>query len=260
MIKKLYLCLTFLLWISVSSGQEPVALPIQLTRDNKSITSDVLDHDFQGCPANSHCGQEQGAKRFKWTNLLQRLEKESPQLALKDIESFRKKEGLPINVWAFPKSLSLKNLISWNSSCPNHNREINQVFQGEMMVSNLSDIPDDEMVYPHRLWLETQDKKIQPFLIPQGSSPTMILNNQLYFTRTELGVYYGLLIAADGKLQVSTIEKLDFPPREVACPKSFQELKKSLQKEAAIFQDYYCRAIWNKTQKAYQIMMLGWSC
>lgn len=260
MIKTLYLIPTFLLLTLSSFAEVPVPLPVQLTRDNNSITPEVLDHDYQGCPANSHCGQEQGAKRFKWTNLLQSLEKESPQYALKEIESFRQKEGLPINVWAFPKSLSLKNLISWNSSCPNHNKEVNQVFQGEMMVSNLSDIPEDEMTYPHRLWLETTEKKIQKYLIAQGSSPTMIVDNQLYFTRAELGIYYGLLISATGSLKVSPIEKLDFPPREVACPKNFQELRKSLEKEKMIFQDFYCRALWNKTLKSYQIMMLGWSC
>lgn len=265
MLKLKNLHLTFFLCFFLFSlyGEEkastPIPLPPKLEGPNRAFHPQMLDHDFPGCPANSICAREQGQKRLTWVQLLQRLEKESGQYAIREIESFRQKTGIPIGLWVYQEGLNNPEIISWNSGCPHHNREIKQVYQGEMLLKQI-EFEDNEKVHSHKVWLENHEKKLVAYKIPRGSSPIQIIDNKLYFNANELGIYYGLLVGEKGSLEVVDIKAQPFLPHETACSKPLRELKELLLKDKSIFQDYYCRAIWDQTRKTYQVMLLGWSC
>lgn len=258
------LFLTFFLGFSLHSfaqspSPSPLPLDPQLTTQEKSLSFQSLDHDIEGCPANSHCSRSQGAKRLKWTKLLQRLEKETAQYAVKEIETFRQQEGIPFGVWATTDSLKNEQIISWNSGCPHHNKEIEKVLQAELMIKAI-DQEDNEQFIWHKLWIEDEKQMISSYKIPRGSSPTHIIEDKLYFNATELGIYYGMLLSQQGQMEIIN-SKTNVPlPHETSCPKNLTTLKQQMLKDKKIFQDYYCRAIWDATKKSYRVMMLGWSC
>lgn len=251
------LCLFFLL--CPSAPAQPLPLDPKLTSQEKPLSFQSLDHDILGCPANSHCSRSQGAKRQKWTELLQRLEKESAQYAVKEIEKFRQEKGIPFGVWAGPKSLTNEDIISWDSGCPHHNREMKKILLAELMIKKIEQEDNDQFTW-QKVWLENEQQKISTYKVPRGSFPTYMVNDKLYFNATELGIYYGMLVAENGDIQIINSKTQNPLPHETSCPSRLKNLKQEMLKDKSLYQDYYCRAIWDETKKSYRVMMLGWSC
>lgn|GEM_PF-689606 len=236
----------------------------------KSFAPHMIDHEFKGCPENSHCSREMGAKRLQWVELLTQLNIEKKLDTINEVQNFQKEHGLPIPMWGFAPSLVDKNIISWNSSCPHHNREIKEVFHAISMIKSFNELEEHNLnnpdidqkikVLPKKIWLEEKSGDIVEFRIPRGFLPTMIIRDQLYFTMEEKGIYYGLLVDRDGNMKVTPTQTSAVPSKEVPCSKA---LKNQFDKWAfsdRLYQDSYCKAIWDKENETYQVLMIGWSC
>lgn len=243
-------------------------LSAQMTE--KKFAPHMIDHEFEGCPENSHCSQEMGLKRLKWVQLLNQLSSNKDLDTISAIENFRQEHGLPIPMWGFPAGLKDKEIISWNSSCPHHNLELKEIFHAQMMLKSFNqieehDLKDDDLdkkikVIPKTIWLEEKSGDIIDFRIPRGFLPSLIVEDQLYFTMEEEGVYYGLLVDKNGNFKVVPTQKPPAPSKEVSCSQALKKHYKNWPLEKRLYQDSYCKAIWDKENETYQVLMIGWSC
>ena len=211
-----------------------------------------------------------GSKRLKWVQLLNELKANSKLSTIEKIENFRREQGLPIPMWGFPASLKDENIISWNSSCPHHNLEMNEVFHAEKMIKSFNELEEHNLkdkninqtlkVMPKKIWLETKEGEIIEFRLPRGFLPTHLIDEQLYLTMEDKGVYYGLLVDRDGDFKVSPIQSSRVEGKEVPCSSALKKHYKNWPLSKRLYQDSYCKAIWDTKQKTYQVFMVGWSC
>lgn len=259
--------LLIILWIifplfSVHAADEKGVLPIQ---EVGQFQPHMLDHPFKGCPTNSLCSQNMGAKREKWLKALR-----SPKAAT--AENFRKQFGMPIKIWTRDTVLKDPSMITWDSFCAKHNPKpsseglINtdeKIYITEVFSKDLNKIgsiyKEGPQVLLNRLYL-LDGKKVIPYLIPRSEAPLFIEKNHLYFTVEEEGSYFGLWISPKGTLRISeTFLPKNFPD-EVKCPEPLAKAFQAGIKNQNLYQGYFCKAIWNRTKKAYSTMALGWSC
>lgn len=252
--------LTSLLIFLILNYKNGMAEDLQALPEGEFQTH-MIDHDNPGCPANAHCHSSYGLKRKAFQDLVIALRSgQNSGPPHQAIERHRLQHGIPFPVWATPESLTNTQVASWHSSCTHHNREINQIFLGEVLISSLADLPPEAgHLHPHRTWAIINDQVVT-YLIPQASVPGLLIDDQLYFTREEQGVYYGLLVAQNGGLKVVDIESSPVTPREVSCPKELRAAKENWDERKHIYQRFYCRAIWDKTRRTYQTFLVGWSC
>lgn len=244
------------------------SLPAQV--DEKKFSPHMIDHEFEGCPENSHCSKEMGAKRLKWVQLLNELSINKELNTIAAIENFHQENGLPIPMWGFPASLADEEIISWNSSCPHHNLEIKEVFHAQMMIKSFNQLEEHNLkdkaldrklkVLPKKIWLEEKTGDVTEFRIPRGFLPSMMIDDQLYFTMEEKGVYYGLLVDRNGNFKVVPTQTLSVEAKEVPCSQALKKHYKNWPLKERLYQDSYCKAIWDKDNETYQVLMIGWSC
>jgi hypothetical protein len=220
----------------------------------------MLDHAHEGCPANSHCHESYGKRRKRFSDLLVEIRAQRRANPIQVIEAHRREHGIPFRLWAYPESLKNIALASWNSKCRQHNLETGEIFVGEVLIRDLSELPKEVgHTQPHRTWMLTSTGP-QLYLVPQGTLPLLMINDKLYYTREELGVYYGLLVGRDGSLEIVDIKKPSVAPREVHCPQELKNAHNDWPEAKQIFQNTYCRAIWDETRKTYQTFLIGWAC
>src|SRR5690606_29800027 len=66
--------------------------PIEEVKEFKPF---MIEHPFEGCPGGSACTKQTGLMRKQWQDLL----KKKPR-RLKNLENFRKENGIPLAVWS----------------------------------------------------------------------------------------------------------------------------------------------------------------
>lgn len=254
------LCLILLLFSSALFAQVK----------EKKFSPHMIDHEFEGCPENSHCSQDMGKKRLKWVQLLNRLSAHKELDTIAAIQEFHQKEGLPIPMWGFPASLKDKRIISWNSSCPHHNLEVQEVFHAQMMIKSFNELEEHDLedsalneklkILPNTIWLEEKNGEVVEFRTPRGFLPSLMIDNKLYFTMEEKGVYYALLVDRNGNFDVVPTETASVSGKEVPCSQALKEHYQKWPLRERLYQDSYCKAIWDKNRNTYQVIMIGWSC
>lgn len=237
---------------------------------DKKFNPHMIDHEIEGCPENSHCSKKMGAQRLKWVQLLKRHQAGGNPNIIEDIESFRREHGLLIPMWGFAAGLKDENLISWNSSCPHHNLETREVFHVLKMIKSFNELEEHNLhqeeidkkikATPQKVWLEDQAGEVVEYRIPRGFRPSLVIDSQLYFTMEEKGIYYGLLVDRDGDFKVVPTQSSPVKGKEVPCSKSLKTHYKNWPLKDRLYQDSYCRAIWDQKRETYQVFMIGWSC
>lgn len=232
----------------------------------KNLTYEDFEHENKGCPENSICDEQMGLHRKKWLNLLKKIDlqkmKEAKKVGL--IENFRQKHGLPTHFYIQLEEAKQKRPIVWSSECKLHQQ--NKIYLGEAFVSKTNKneatwhkgkekkqyelLFDPIIVY--------RGKKKLKFYAPKGETPLYLDGDELVFVREDEGVFYGLKISTQGKWTVIS-SKGHNNSRYIAgledtkCP-SQTEFNKD------IYQSQYCRKIWDKTKKEFQIIRFVWSC
>lgn len=227
----------------------------------KEFQSYMIDHPNLGCPANSHCSAEFGKKRKLWSDMVQRIKDKLEKSPIEALDKIRRESGFPIPIWATNKSLENPAVVSWNSPCRHHNLPKKEIYHGEVILSDFTtwDTLESESLTRAKIW-RLQGEEVMEYGSLQGAIPSMLKNGQLYFTREEQGVYFGLLVSASGEMKIIPTETAAMAPREVQCPAKLTEAYKTWSWSSELYQQTVCRAIWDQDQRTYQTFLFGWTC
>ncbi|MBT7609338.1 MAG: hypothetical protein HN576_06255 [Bacteriovoracaceae bacterium] len=223
----------------------------------------MLSHIYEGCPDNSECSKEMGQKRKKWLSVLsnKNMRPSNRRAALNYV---KKSIGVPLGFWYLPKPILHKEVIFWQSPCSQHNTKINPLRIAEGLFSNFGDLEDlknkDEKVFPSKTYTYNNKKKIISYYLPRGDTPLMVKNKKLYFVREAEGSYYNMTIDRKGNLDIVKPFKPKEYPSEITCPKDLLTHMKSQIKQSNLYLSYFCKAVWDKSNKKFQTFIFGWSC
>jgi hypothetical protein len=258
----LIILLTFFPLFLVAAADEKGEEPIQEVGQFRAY---MLDHPFKGCPTNSLCSKKMGARREGWLKAIR-----SPKASV--AEKYRSRIGMPIKIWTRDKALNDPSLITWDSFCPKHNPKpsseglINtteKIYISEIFAKDLTSIgklyKEGDQVLLNRLYL-LDNKKVISYLIPRTEAPLFVENKKLYFTIEEEGSYFGLYISSSGELEISPTSLPKHFPDEVKCPEALAKAFQAGIVNKNLYQGYFCKALWDRSKKAYITMALGWSC
>lgn len=219
-----------------------------------------LDHDYLGCPLNSQCSKFTGETRAKWVNLINQWIK-NPKTQLNINKSIATQTGHLINVWATPFTEKEPKLVLWDSPCSNHRIPGKNIYIAEIFVNSLAENEvkqHPEIIFSKAFYLEKN--QIKSAYLPRGDAPIAIENNAFVFTKEEEGVFYGLTVGKDGKINVVLPHKPLKTPQEIRCPENLKLAFESDIKFKNLFQGSYCKALWDNQQNEFVPIILGWSC
>jgi hypothetical protein len=215
-------------------------------------------HKNAGCPTNSHCSIIMGKKRHAWVTMLSGLTgvKKSDY---KRMNSFLKKEGIPIPVWS-PTQKKQDDLLKWNSQCPNHNKE-STIWASEVFAKDFNHLKSRKDILIRKAYTYLGEKLVT-FPIFRGEVPLMYQNGGLVSFREDEGKSFALRTTPKGKIEIV------FPQNSgnsfvniVKCPqKLVNHLLEDLKKYPDLYSDYFCQAIEIDNTKKYQTFLLGTEC
>lgn len=217
--------------------------------------------DFEGCPENSFCKKETGANRKKWLDQLKDFSKGN--LSEQKLNAFIQSEyGVPVSGWAMEEASLLPNILMWDSPCKQHKGPAGKYYIMEVFKKNLSpnELKENPTLIFSRAILKDKEKDPVSLVVPRGDAPLFIKDGSLFFLREEEGMFYGLLVDKDGKIKVTKNEPVQEAPKEVTCPK---DMVVQFQRQAPalnFYQGQFCKDIWDKNEKTYKTVLLGWSC
>lgn len=238
---------------------------VQATFKREDFKPYMLKHYNEGCPTNSTCTKEMGRRYKKWSKAL-RTNAHSKKIT-KALERFRKKNGIPFEVWITKTDKHHPDLIAWEGNCNYHNREGEKKIKiGVAMIKNIDDLnglEKEKIIATRKLYrLNVTGNKVTRYRIPQNDTPLYLDGDNLIYQRSEDGIYFGLSITPAGKLAiVDTITPPEFP-KSLACPKLLKEAQKDHPEdfEQEIYAGVYCQKTWNRSRKKFETLLLGWSC
>jgi hypothetical protein len=247
--------LLFFLFLSLGlNAQELIFL------EEKEFKPHMLDHLHFGCPPNAHCSADYGKARTVWRQALDQI-LASDQIKVSTIlEQVRKDVGMPFTIWAKPESLEDQSLTSWDSSCRRHNLETGEIYWGEVLLRNLNDRNEEERPFIYNRVAMEQGDQIRLIRTPRDALPSMIIDNQLYYTLGEAGVYFGLLINQAGELRIIEPASIPHAAKEVACPDALKKQLESWPHFSVLYESSYCRAVWDQTRQSWTTIAVGWAC
>ena len=223
----------------------------------------MLDHPFEGCPANSGCTEKLGLLNKKWSELLKKSIK-GKNLSKKLI-SFTKTNGVPIPLWLTEDASTKDNLIIWDSPCKNHNLENQKSIKMGMIftksLNDLSSLIKEKKVLPRFLNVyQGENKKPIELQTIRGETPLYFNGSKIIYQLGSEGLYYGLGLNPKGKLKIVTPVTPQEFPSSTPCPKSMEDSLKKKTIATNLYSGFYCQKIWNIKTKKFEIIQIGWSC
>lgn len=226
----------------------------------------MLDHPYKGCPTNSLCAKKMGELRSKWLKV---LSKNKPSA----LDKFRKKNGIPVNIWTRDTVLKHPNLIIWDSFCKKHNPKPNteglinteeKIYIAQVWAKNFDDIKksfkEGNEVLVNRAYVLDESKKVTTYRIPRAEAPLFISDGKMYFTVEEEGNYFGLWVDSRGNIKIDQTYLPKSFPDEVKCPEILSKAFQAGIRNQKLFEGFFCKAIWNQSTKKFNTVALGWSC
>ena len=239
-------------------------------QDNeKSFQPHMLLHSIQGCPPNSMCNEEMGKRKQEWLNLVKQVR--DKKQGLMALEEFRKKQGIPFNVWlkgdlqpkddaSTPPADLGKLRVSemgavayWDSPCEFHRKQEQpthtaQIFLPGPTAKNLAAVTriSKASIQFQKAYLFEQNGEKPPreFIVPRDEFPLYIMPQKLVFVLEEEALFYHLSIDHLGETHITEPgTKNSNPPGEsVTCPDyALRPLAKVLNQDKTIYQVAQCR-------------------
>lgn len=217
--------------------------------------------EYEGCPENAFCKKETGLNRKKWIEQLKLFSK--GVISEQKMNSFVQSQyGLPMSGWAQEEGSLNPNILMWDSPCKQHSKSINKYYIADIFRKNFNS--DELNLMPHLFFSKAilLDSKNIPYSVtsPRGDAPLFIKEGSLYYLREEDGIYYGLFINNKGVFKITKSELSPKPSREASCTTEQIALLNRESPSPNFYQGTYCKEIWDKTNKIYKTILLGWSC
>ncbi len=238
---------------------------VQATFKEEDFRPYMLDHYNEGCPTNSTCTKEMGMLYKKWSEALSASA--GKKKLTQGLENFRRQVGVPFEVWVTQTDKHYPGLITWEGNCNYHNREGEKKIKiGVSLVKNIDDLLELEktqIIATRKLYrLNPSTNKVIRYRIPQADTPLYIDGDALIYQRSENGIYYGISINPEGHLTVVDTETPQEFPKSLPCPKILNEVQTAHPEdfEKEIYAGVYCQKTWNRQSKAFETILLGWSC
>ena len=170
--------------------------------------------------------------------------------------------GVPVSGWAQEEASLLPNILMWDSPCRQHKSSANKFYITEVFRKNLNpnELKELPTLFFSRALVIENSKNFHTMIVPRGDAPAFIKDDSLYYLREEEGIFYGLLIDKSGRLKVVKNEIPTNLPKEVDCPKDKIVEFTRVAPSPNFYQGTYCKSVWDKTNKNYKTILLGWSC
>ncbi len=217
------------------------------------IKKHILDHIYEGCPTNSYCSKNMATIRKKW------LKKLKSKPSIKQLNSFKSKHGIPIDFWSSANNKKDISIIYWDSHCDNHNIKNNKILLSQAFANNFKKLIKNKKIYIRQGLLANKDKLNKYFLIREDS-PIYADGNKLIFSRGEEGIYYYISIDNKGHIRIVKNTNKYKLAKVIKCPKNMIESFKKYLNPKNLYLGYYCKAIWNKKNKKFQPIIMGYAC
>lgn len=214
----------------------------------------MVEHPFEGCPGGSKCTKQTGEQRKRWSQLLKQKRNR-----LKNLEAYRQKVGLPLALWSYPVSNMPTGLALWNSPCPNHNLENEQIFLAEFVASDFNKLKSLKNLIIRQSVMKTDDG-IVSFPSIRDESPLYISQKRLVYNMDLEGDYYGISIGSDGSVKVVEPINPSHFPENVVCPKDLEIAFQKLGTPSKLYKATTCKTLWDIDAKIYRTIAMGWSC
>ncbi len=220
----------------------------------------MLDHQYDGCPTNSHCTKEYGVANNAWRKIIS--QKSSKHAANSIANEQIKTKGLPWNIWATNEIKNAPLSASWDSPCLRHRpSETNpQTYQASVIVKNSNSLVSlPGAIAEIALAKFTHEEAL--FIIPRGEVPAYMDNRGMVFLMEEGGNYYALKSKLSGEIELTTFLSQAPAPIEAQCPEDLKEhFIKKRDNLKNLYSEYFCKNIWNIDSKTYITTVFGWSC
>tara|TARA_R110002072_G_scaffold64203_4_gene159586 strand:- start:25164 stop:25940 length:777 start_codon:yes stop_codon:yes gene_type:complete len=250
---KLLLLVSF--FLTTHAQQSDFSPKNQTDFNSNDFKPHMLDHINKGCPNNSQCSKETGLKMQRWSKAL----RESKKLGIRRLTNTAKKVGIPFDLWSRAKTSKELKVITWDSSCPNHNLPDQQIFSATIFVKDIKDLMKfDDLVAPTLLLLK--NKKIQQHYIPRDASPMFYDNGTIHYLMGNQGDYYGMKISSKGIISVNSIQKVSEYPQSKSCHPALMKKWKQTKAPKNLYKDVSCSSIWDAQAKKYIPILYGWTC
>lgn len=223
----------------------------------------MVDHPHQGCPVNSSCTKELGAKREKFVSTLKVLAERSP----KSLSKVIKESGAPIPIFVATKQNDPKenyndsNFIIWDSPCDNHRQIGESVYLAEAIIKDFSDLGPFAQARAGLILVAPPTGAITLYNTPRDHAPRYIDKNGLVFLFEEVGHYYTLAVNSKGIIRSTPIQSNYPAPENVACSEELLKRYEQIPPERKVaFSHHFCRSIYNRQTKKRELALLAWSC
>ncbi len=231
------------------------------------------------CPANAWCGTQALAAQSAWMGI-RKAPSSSPSSSqpssapsslayTKQVAKLGQKYGFPINVWAIlanmanadrspPPADLPANFIGWDSPCRHHQTSNKLILKGHGFFTQLKDLPS-HLVSGSATAIDGQGK-VHTWAIPAGETPILLDGPHLIFTIAFEGNYLHLKINEAGVITPGNWQLQGKRPHEVKCPAPLAQHFSAYRNNVAIFQEGFCKKIWNLATRSYQTLLFAWAC
>ncbi len=216
------------------------------------------------CPANAWCGEQALKANEAWREL-------PPNPPLPTINQLIQKYGPPLPAWALlqkPAATETRtlpadlpaNFIGWDSPCSHHQKNEHLILKGYSFQKELRNLPPS--LQAGKAYGASAQGQNLSWLIPAGETPILREGNYLIFTIDFEGKYFHLKIDPQGKILQGPWRLDGRRPREVKCPEALRQQgqKELTGQNQSIFQESFCKEIWDLSTHSYQTMLFFWAC
>lgn len=260
-----------LFFLSLGTYAQPIK-QIQVLPNPKSI--DDFEHEFKGCPENSECDQVMGHEMQRWHEFVKNLKNSEagPTKKTQTLEIFREKYGIPTDFYTNQMSKKSFGPILYNSACRAHNPkdQNKKILRGTAFVKNIFE--KKAQIWKDQTLVEIEHNNLftpKPVTVfyPEGpkvyhlsldDQPLLIKNKEIYILKEEDDLFYGLKISVSGEWK---IVDLDFSSlSDWQSKQEIVECSKDKQSSQGIFENSFCKKIWDETTKKALVVKISQGC
>lgn len=226
----------------------------------KDFKQNIFDPpgEVVGCPLFSSCSKSTGEVNIKWKKVLHGKYKNKEKF-INQIKTFKKRYGIPLDIWSKSDSPNTGKVIFWNSKCSNHNIKDKYVFAGTVFIKKFGEITNKDHIVNLTYMLDSNNKIIK-YKIPRALIPSFINGNKLSFIIESYSKYFNIEVDKRGNIKVMPSESSLHLPINTSCPdvliKKFTRKKNNIN----LYRSHFCKSVWDKKEKIYKTFIFGWSC